>query len=102
MGVISSDERKVGLHQRSEYLHKEVLTVLNRRLPRHDTPFAFTRIVLTRTIVKPLIRRLFPTPENSPVISCDVKTRRHPAPDSAPSPLRGRKSEGTGSPSKAC
>src|SRR5206468_10385397 len=52
MGVISSDERKVGLHQWSEYLHKEVLTGLNRRLPRHDTPFAFNRMVLTRTIVK--------------------------------------------------
>src|SRR5207249_10735536 len=52
MGVISSDERKVGLHQWSEYLHKEVLTGLNCRLPRHDTPFAFNRMVLTRTIVK--------------------------------------------------
>src|SRR2546422_7086798 len=51
MGVISSDERKVGLHQWSEYLHKEVLTGINRRPPRHDTPFAFTRMVLTRTIV---------------------------------------------------
>src|SRR5438034_7852580 len=53
MGVISSDERKVGLHQWSEYLHKEVLTWINRRLPRHDTLFTFIRMVLIRTIVKP-------------------------------------------------